>query len=111
MKLATCTHGGATRIGVVTGDAILDLDEAAPALPRDMVAFLAAGAAALAAARRATAGARPRLALADVRLEAPIVRPPKFLAIGLNYADHVAESGMDAPSVPVFFNKQPTCSA
>jgi 2-keto-4-pentenoate hydratase/2-oxohepta-3-ene-1,7-dioic acid hydratase in catechol pathway len=46
--------------------------------------------------------------LADVRVLAP-VRPRKFLAIGLNYADHIAESGMDAPQFPVFFNKQVTC--
>ncbi len=44
----------------------------------------------------------------DVRLLAP-ARPQKFLAIGLNYADHVAESGMEAPQYPVFFNKQNTC--
>ena len=29
--------------------------------------------------------------------------------IGLNYADHIAESGMEAPEFPVFFNKQSTC--
>jgi 2-keto-4-pentenoate hydratase/2-oxohepta-3-ene-1,7-dioic acid hydratase in catechol pathway len=46
--------------------------------------------------------------LADVRLLAP-VRPGKFMGIGLNYADHIAESGMDAPEFPVFFNKQTTC--
>jgi 2-keto-4-pentenoate hydratase/2-oxohepta-3-ene-1,7-dioic acid hydratase in catechol pathway len=44
----------------------------------------------------------------EVRLLAP-VRPRKFLAIGLNYADHIAESGMEAPQFPVFFNKQVTC--
>jgi 2-keto-4-pentenoate hydratase/2-oxohepta-3-ene-1,7-dioic acid hydratase in catechol pathway len=44
----------------------------------------------------------------EVRLLAP-VRPRKFLGIGLNYADHIAESGMDAPEFPVFFNKQVTC--
>ncbi len=43
-----------------------------------------------------------------VRLLAP-VRPRKYLAIGLNYADHIAESGMEAPQYPVFFNKQVTC--
>ena len=43
-----------------------------------------------------------------MRLLAP-VRPRKFLAIGLNYADHIAESGMDAPEFPIFFNKQITC--
>jgi 2-keto-4-pentenoate hydratase/2-oxohepta-3-ene-1,7-dioic acid hydratase in catechol pathway len=47
-------------------------------------------------------------ALDEVRLLAP-VRPRKFLAIGLNYADHIAESGMEAPKFPVFFNKQATC--
>lgn len=49
-----------------------------------------------------------RLPLADVRLLAP-VQPRKFLGIGLNYADHIAESGMEAPEFPVFFNKQATC--
>jgi 2-keto-4-pentenoate hydratase/2-oxohepta-3-ene-1,7-dioic acid hydratase in catechol pathway len=49
-----------------------------------------------------------RHALGDVRLLAPVL-PRKFLAIGLNYADHVAESGMEAPEFPVFFNKQVTC--
>ena len=44
-----------------------------------------------------------------MRLEAPVLHPPKFLAIGLNYADHVKESGLDTPPFPVFFNKQSTC--
>jgi 2-keto-4-pentenoate hydratase/2-oxohepta-3-ene-1,7-dioic acid hydratase in catechol pathway len=109
MRLATFTHDGATRIGVVTGDGMIDLAAAAPDLPRDMVALLAAGPAALEAARQAAARARSRLPLAGLRLEAPVRRPPKFLAIGLNYADHVRESGMEAPAVPVFFNKQSTC--
>ncbi len=51
----------------------------------------------------------PRHPLADVRLHAPLPRPPKFLAIGLNYGDHCAEAGMPAPDFPVFFNKQTTC--
>jgi 2-keto-4-pentenoate hydratase/2-oxohepta-3-ene-1,7-dioic acid hydratase in catechol pathway len=49
-----------------------------------------------------------RHALDEIRLLAP-VQPRKFLAIGLNYADHIAESGMEAPEFPVFFNKQVTC--
>ncbi len=49
-----------------------------------------------------------RYPLGDVRLLAP-VQPRKFLGIGLNYADHIAESGMEAPEYPVFFNKQATC--
>ena len=50
MKLATFTHGGSTRIGLVDGDAILDLAAADPDLPREMIAFLEAGQGALEAA-------------------------------------------------------------
>ena len=109
MRLATFTHQGTTRLGAADGDTIVDLAAAAPALPRDMIGFLAAGSAALDAARAALAGPAARLPRAAVRLGAPVPRPGKFLAIGLNYADHVAESGMERPGVPVFFNKQSTC--
>src|SRR5437764_7796435 len=53
-------------------------------------------------------GQDDRYDLAEVRLLAP-ARPRKYLAIGLNYADHVAESGLQVPEVPFFFNKQVTC--
>jgi 2-keto-4-pentenoate hydratase/2-oxohepta-3-ene-1,7-dioic acid hydratase in catechol pathway len=108
MRLVTFTHSGATRIGIFYWDDVVDLSVAAPDLPRDMVGFLAAGAPAIDAARR-TGGARGRIPLTAVRLRAPVPRPPKFLAIGLNYADHIAESGMPKPEYPVFFNKQSTC--
>lgn len=108
MKLATFSHAGTTRIGVVVGDEIVDLAAAAPQLPTEMKAFLAAGPAALAAARAAqTAG--PRLALAAVRLEAPVRNPQKFLGAGLNYAEHIAETGKEQPKYPTFFNKQSSC--
>lgn len=108
MKLATFTHAGATRIGVVDGDEIVDLSVAAPDLPREMIAFFEAGTGAMEAARAAV-GEGARIPLADAKLEAPIARPPKFLAVGLNYADHVAESGMETPEYPTIFNKQSTC--
>ena len=109
MKLATFTHQGRTGIGVVTDESIVDLTAAAPELPREMVAFLGAGRDALDIARKAVAGKAGRIALSSLKLEAPIARPPEFLAIGLNYADHVAETGRDKPSFPMFFNKQATC--
>jgi 2-keto-4-pentenoate hydratase/2-oxohepta-3-ene-1,7-dioic acid hydratase in catechol pathway len=46
--------------------------------------------------------------LSEVRLLSPTL-PSKYLAIALNYADHIAESGMEAPKVPMFFNKQVSC--
>ena len=111
MKLCTFTHEGAARVGVVTDDGIADLAAAAPELPREMSALLAAGPEALRRAASAAAGARSRVPLASAWLCAPVLRPPKFLAIGLNYADHVAEAGLERPQVPTVFNKQSTCVA
>lgn len=109
MKLATFTHRDQTRVGVVEGQEVIDLSVAVPDLPREMTAFLAAGEKALDAARHAVRRGAARLPLSEVRLEAPVLRPPEFLAIGLNYADHIAESGMAKPEFPVFFNKQSSC--
>ncbi len=43
------------------------------------------------------------------RLGACVAAPSKFIAIGLNYADHAAEAGMPIPEHPVVFYKTPTC--
>jgi 2-keto-4-pentenoate hydratase/2-oxohepta-3-ene-1,7-dioic acid hydratase in catechol pathway len=109
MKLATFTHAGSTRIGVVRGEELIDLAAAAPELPRDLTAFLALGPRARQRAGEVSAAGSARLPLAEVKLEAPILRPPKYLAVGLNYADHVAESGQERPKFPTIFNKQSTC--
>jgi len=108
MKLATFTHQASTRIGIVEGDQMLDVTRVEVAIPSDMLSFLEAGPRALERVHSLTASA-PRIALTDVRLEAPIARPPKFFGVGLNYADHVAESGLDTPAHPTLFNKQSTC--
>ncbi|HEY2773792.1 MAG TPA: fumarylacetoacetate hydrolase family protein [Candidatus Binatia bacterium] len=108
MKLATFTHGGKTRIGAVVGDEIADLT--AKGLPSSMLALLEGEEAAIAAARAAV-DAAPRLALSAVRLEAPIARPPKILAVGLNYRAHAEECGMPIPVFPVIFNKQSTSAS
>jgi len=105
MRLVTFRHHDRTRLGRLHADEVLDLAAAAPELPTDMLALLTAGSDALTVAERADG---PRLALADVTLLAPIPRPPKILAIGLNYADHAAESGQEVPPFPKVFNKQST---
>jgi len=111
MKLATFTHAGSTRIGVAADAGIVDLSAAAPELPREMIGFLAGGHAALEAAAAAASAGSHALPLSEVTLEAPIARPPKILAVGLNYADHVAEAGMETPRHPMIFNKQSTSAA
>jgi 2-keto-4-pentenoate hydratase/2-oxohepta-3-ene-1,7-dioic acid hydratase in catechol pathway len=97
------TAAGSPVLGVVEGEEIVDLSAAGvPAEPA--LALAEVGQEGLS---KAAEGA-PRLALAEVQLLAPAA-PRKYLAIALNYADHIAEMGMEAPEVPVFFNKQVTC--
>ena len=43
------------------------------------------------------------------RIGACIANPQKFIAIGLNYSDHAAESGMTVPPEPIVFTKQVSC--
>ena len=44
-----------------------------------------------------------------VRLGPPVTGVRNFLAIGLNYADHAAETGAAIPDEPILFNKAPSC--
>jgi len=108
MKLVTFTSEGSTRVGVVREDTVIDLTAAAPALPTEMSALLAAGDAALEEVRSILDSGADGRPLGQVHLESPILRPPKILAVGLNYADHIAETGMDTPKHPMIFNKQST---
>lgn len=107
MKLATFTHAGHTRIGVVDGEEIVD--GGLVAVPQDMASLLGEGRPALEALRDIVEGGGNRIPLRDVHLEAPVLRPGKFLGIGLNYDDHIEETGMERPEFPTFFNKQSTC--
>ena len=108
MRLARFTHDGRTRLGVVDGDVMVDIGSADASLPTDVGVLLAAGGIAHANAALNERGLA-RIELSAVRLEAPIVAPPEFLAIGLNYALHVAESNRERPERPIVFNKQVSC--
>jgi 2-keto-4-pentenoate hydratase/2-oxohepta-3-ene-1,7-dioic acid hydratase in catechol pathway len=108
MKLATFSDGGASRVAVVTDKGLVDLAAAAPGLPRDMTGLIAAWPTARAEVERAVASETRRIALESVRLLAPVPRPGKMLAIGLNYADHIAESGQKTPEHQVWFAKMST---
>jgi 2-keto-4-pentenoate hydratase/2-oxohepta-3-ene-1,7-dioic acid hydratase in catechol pathway len=109
MKLVTFTDDAGTRAGAVDGDAVVDLRTADPTLPMTMLELLAAGDDALGRAREAVASGKARLVRGGVRLRAPVPRPGKVLAIGLNYRDHAAETGRALPERPVVFAKVPTC--
>jgi 2-keto-4-pentenoate hydratase/2-oxohepta-3-ene-1,7-dioic acid hydratase in catechol pathway len=108
MKLARFETGGHTRIGVVAGDGLICLTEVGFGYS-DMFPLIAAGPDELARIRDRTAPAAPHYRLDDVRLLAPL-RPGKYLAIGMNYARHVAEMGhAERPQHQYWFNKQTTC--
>ncbi|MDQ6839553.1 MAG: fumarylacetoacetate hydrolase family protein [Actinomycetota bacterium] len=106
--LARFTVDAVTRVGVVGGELVADLCAVDPTLPADVGEVLTAG--------RLDTGLltdierrAPRYPVSEVRLEAPVGTPPVFLAVGLNYLAHAAESAMTAPAVPIIFNKAITC--
>jgi len=107
MKLVTFTHHSRTGIGVVSGEQILEFSAAG--LPNNMLDFLQLGDSGMAGARQLLEAGGEGLPLAQVQLQAPVPKPGKFLAIALNYADHIEESGGNRPVYQTWFNKQSTC--
>jgi len=109
MKLVTFATGPVARLGAVVDSKVVPLN-VDPCLPTDMISLIAAWpevAAEVEAIAAAGAGALP---LDRVQLLAPIRRPGKIMAIGLNYADHIEESGMEAPKEQVWFSKASTAA-
>jgi 2-keto-4-pentenoate hydratase/2-oxohepta-3-ene-1,7-dioic acid hydratase in catechol pathway len=111
MKLARFTLDGEPRLGVVEGSGIIDLSSAGLFF-RSIQEIIEAGPGALSRIAEATKGRTADHALKDIRLLAPLTKPGKFLAIGMNYKKHAEESaelGVDVPKHQVWFNKQTTC--
>ncbi|MDX8358862.1 fumarylacetoacetate hydrolase family protein [Sphingopyxis terrae] len=102
MKLATYSADGQTRTGIVVGDSVIDtgIDGTMIDLIRDWNR--------LKPALEEKAAAGGGVPLSAVKLEAPVQRPGKIFAIGLNYADHIAESKMATPERQVWFSKAQT---
>ena len=97
-------------LGKVFDDTLVDLS--ATGLPATVTDFLLAGPGALDTFKAVGAGAGERIPLSAVTLHAPVPKPEKFLAIGMNYQDHSAEAkelGVDVPPHQVWFNKQVSC--
>ena len=112
MKLVTFTRGSHTSIGKLADALVIDLPASDPSLPTTMLALLAGGAATLDRARAIDPACATTYPLADIRLEAPIPNPSKYLAIGMNYREHAEEArsaGVQVPEFQVWFNKQVSC--
>jgi len=94
--------GGGTAVGVIEGDAVVDLSGAGALFQGDLLPVIEAGQAAADAASAAMAGA-PRIPLADVSFALPVAAPTKIVCLGLNYVDHAKEGGYDVPDYPALF--------
>ena len=110
MKLITYKSDNNESIGSLELDEIVPFGDD-PSLPTDMLSFLEAGEGAANKAVALCKNPKSKISLSDVELLAPISRPPKIIAIGLNYADHLEEvraagREMETPVVPMIFNKQ-----
>jgi 2-keto-4-pentenoate hydratase/2-oxohepta-3-ene-1,7-dioic acid hydratase in catechol pathway len=110
MNLATFDAGAGAQLGAVAEGRIIPLNAAAPGLPADMIGLIAAWPEVEAEVRRIAEAGEGALGLDTVRLLAPIRRPGKIMAIGLNYADHIAESNLGTPEHQVWFSKAPTAA-
>jgi 2-keto-4-pentenoate hydratase/2-oxohepta-3-ene-1,7-dioic acid hydratase in catechol pathway len=110
MKLATFEAGAGPQLGVVVEGRIVPLSQGAPGLPGEMIGLISAWPRVEGEVRRIAAAGAGALPLEQVRLLAPIRRPGKIMAIGLNYADHIAESRMETPKHQIWFSKATTAA-
>ncbi|QUT05619.1 DUF2437 domain-containing protein [Sphingobium phenoxybenzoativorans] len=90
MKLVRFERGGAAQLGVVDGSDVVPLEKLKDEFPT-MLSLIAEGDAALAKARVCAQETDDRVPLNSARLLAPVERPGKFLAIGMNFRKHAEE--------------------
>jgi 2-keto-4-pentenoate hydratase/2-oxohepta-3-ene-1,7-dioic acid hydratase in catechol pathway len=108
VKLARIDVAGTPHLALVVPGGVVDLTESGIGYPT-MLALIAGGDAALARVGEVAAGRPP---VAGATLLAPIERPGKYLAIGMNYAKHLEEAdklGVARSPYQTWFNKQTSC--
>ncbi len=103
MKLATFFYKQNQKIGAVIEKEIVPFDSI------NMLEFLNNYQSNIMQLSELIESGKNRINLSDVKLCAPVPRPPKFFGVSLNYQDHIEETGLDKPEYPTFFNKQSTC--
>ncbi|WP_347138426.1 fumarylacetoacetate hydrolase family protein [Paracoccus sp. SSK6] len=110
MKLVRYGEKGAEKPGLLDGDGrVRDLSGHVADI--DGACLTRAGIAALQALDPASLPLVEGTPQQDLRLGACVGGVGKFLAVGLNYADHAAEAGMDVPTEPILFTKWTSCIA
>ena len=105
MKLVSFLTGQKQRAGFVHDGNVFAFDELDPQLPATMREIIPLLPDVVSRFSSPPATATP---VSNPKLLPPVPDPEKIICIGLNYADHAAESGSEIPSEPVVFNKFPT---
>ncbi len=99
----------AGRAALVDGDNYFDIETtSAGTIPSDPMEALAL-AAEMSDLQATLSDREPSGRVTDATLDAPVPRPRNCFGIGLNYADHAAESAMEPPNNPLVFTKFPSC--
>ncbi|MBA1204173.1 fumarylacetoacetate hydrolase family protein [Pseudomonas capeferrum] len=109
MKLCTFQIGSnASAIGLVVGESVIPVAEHLKSAPTTMIELISLWSKWRESLQQLATSGSAGIALHQVTLLAPVPRPGKILGIGLNYADHVEESGMEMPADQLWFAKMPT---
>jgi 2,4-diketo-3-deoxy-L-fuconate hydrolase len=104
MKLVRYGNPGKEKPGLIDADGKLrDLSSVVPDIGAEQL-----GQVGLARIRKANPAKLP-LVRGNPRFGCPVSHVPKFIAIGLNYSDHAAESNMPIPAEPIVFMKATSC--
>ena len=101
MKLISFLNQGVASYGVVQGDDVLDLTPILGAQAPDLKTFIAK--ALFASASQALQTNKPTLKLSQLQLLPVIPNPDKIFCVGLNYGEHVKETGREVTETPVIF--------
>lgn len=116
MKLLRFQSANGPALGVLQvgrEDWIVPLEKLSDHFPT-MLSIIQGGSDALEAVRSIAVKGDDAFRLADANLLAPIERPGKYMAIGMNYAKHIEEAkrlGQPTPTQQFWFNKQTSCLA
>jgi 2-keto-4-pentenoate hydratase/2-oxohepta-3-ene-1,7-dioic acid hydratase in catechol pathway len=102
---------GQARLHVATDEGFGAVERLDPGLAglRDVADLYGQGPGAIGLLRELSASASTDVLAASARYAPPVLRPSKIVCVGLNYADHIAESGVAKPDRIVLFAKFPSC--
>ena len=101
MRIAHFETGGVPGIAAAEGSGWHGLTQRDGGFPGTLPELIAQGADLLRIGR--SLGQSPAIDLNAVRLLPPVPVPPKILCVGVNYDDHLAESGLKKPAYPEIF--------